>query len=178
MKQYEKEMEQVLSLGANEVALLPVEEISFSKEFREICKENACGKYDKNWMCPPVAGEIEDLIRSVKAYSSALLYQSVGELEDCFDYEGMMEAAKLHNCLTSKVKETFSQDRYFHLGAGGCHICDSCEKLRDLPCKHPSLALGSLECYGIDVGHMAKQGGLSYSNGENTVTYFSVMFIK
>ena len=41
---------------------------------------------------------------------------------------------------------------------------------------NPALAMSSLEAYGIDVAQLAKQAGMKYINGVNTVTYFGAVF--
>ena len=50
-------------------------------------------------------GEIDDLMASLKTYSHALVYQTVSELEDSYDFEGMMEAGKHHNELMMRLRK-------------------------------------------------------------------------
>ncbi len=170
--------EEVLRLGAKSVAVTGVNNISFDTAFRSMCASNACGNYGKSYMCPPDIGEIDDLIREAKTYSQAVVYQTVGLLEDSYDFEGMMEAGRFHNDLAQNVRELFEKNgvkKALHLGAGGCRLCDTCpvcgKKTGD-PCRFPDRAMSSLEAYGINVSRLAKQCGMHYINGENTVTYF------
>ena len=58
---------------------------------------------------------------------------------------------------------------------GKCRLCATCAKRDGQPCRHPDDALPSLESYGIDVYHTAKDTALRYINGENTVTYFGMV---
>ena len=39
----------------------------------------------------------------------------------------------------------------------------------------PELLFPSVEGFGIHVGQLAQKAGLTYINGENTVTYFGVL---
>lgn len=167
--------EEILSLGAKAVAVIDVHSISFDRAFREMCASNVCGNYGKNHMCPPNVGEIDDLIREAKTYSRALVYQTVGLLEDGYDFEGMMEAGQIHNDLVQKVRVLFDKacgKKALHLGAGGCRICPVCAGKTGEPCRFPDKAIPSLEAYGINVSELAAQCGMRYINGENTVTYF------
>ncbi|MBR6781391.1 MAG: DUF2284 domain-containing protein, partial [Clostridia bacterium] len=61
--------------------------------------------------------------------------------------------------------------------AMGCGSCDLCEKCTypDAPCRFPDRALTSVEANGIQVIELAKNIGINYNNGENTVTYFSMI---
>ena len=166
--------EEILRLGAKAVAVISVENISFDTAFRDMCASNACGNYGKNYMCPPDVGEIDGLIREAKTYSHAIVYQSIGLLEDSYDFEGMMGAGQFHNDLVQNVRALFGKygQKALHLGAGGCRLCPVCGKKTGEPCRFPHKALASLESYGINVSKLAAQCGMRYINGENTVTYF------
>jgi predicted metal-binding protein len=61
------------------------------------------------------------------------------------------------------------------LGAGGCRVCPVCAKKTDEPCRHPELAMSSLETYGINVSKLAASAGMKYINGKDTVTYFGAV---
>lgn len=103
MKQnYEELLEQVRGLGAYRAELIDVEKIRFDRAFRELCEQNACGNYGQCWMCPPDAGDIDELIAEAGSYRRALVYQTVGKLEDSYDFEGMMEAARVHGELSRR----------------------------------------------------------------------------
>ena len=171
--------EQVLSQGADRAAVLSVSEIELDAGFRSLCESNACGNYGRCWMCPPDAGDIEDLMKEIRTYDYALVYQTIGLLEDSYDIEGMAAAAEKHNSLSQRLKALFVKDsfsRVLHLGAGGCHLCPVCAKVDNLPCRHPQDAISSLETYGINVSKLAAACGMKYINGQNTVTYFGAVF--
>lgn len=170
--------EKIVALGAKAAALIAVEDISFDTSFRSMCASNACGNYGRSYMCPPDIGEIETLIREAKSYSYALVYQTVGLLEDSYDFEGMMEAGQRHNDLAQNVRNLFEQEcgkKALHLGAGGCRLCPVCGKKTGEPCRFPDRAMSSLEAYGVNVSELAAQCGMRYINGENTVTYFGAV---
>ena len=169
----------VLESGAFAAAVIEAKDVVVDVKFREMCASNLCGNYGKCWTCPPDIGSIESLINELSAYKNVLVYQTVGELEDSYDFESMMDACDKHNLLAQNIRKLF--DLYknlktLHLGAGGCHICETCAKKTNEPCRHPELALASLEAYGINVSKLAETSGMKYINGQNTVTYFGAVF--
>lgn len=175
----ERLAETAVSLGAFRAAVIPAEQIPTDASFRTLCAANACGNYGRNWMCPPDVGEPETLIAGLKSYRYALVYQTVGQLEDSFDFEGMTEAGARHNRLMIALREAVAGEsgitRRLFLGAGGCRLCEVCAKRTDEPCRHPTLAVASLEACGVNVSALAPLAGMKYINGQNTVTYFGAV---
>lgn len=169
----------ILENGATRVGLVPVESIEFRPEFRKLCESNACGMFGKSWMCPPLVGEVEQLIAQLKTYHLAVVFQTVDPLEDSYDFEGMMAAAQKMNDLIFKIRHQLRDmgSNALLLGAGGCRFCKRCAKLDDQPCRFPEEAVASLEAYGINVSALAPQAGMKYINGVNTVTYFGAVFL-
>lgn len=114
--------EQVRGLGAYKAGVVDLQDVRFDRAFRAMCETNACGNYGKCWMCPPDAGDIDALMNEAQSYQKALVYQTVGTLEDSYDFEGMMEAARLHNELSRALAKWFATlpfAKKLHLGAGG-----------------------------------------------------------
>lgn len=172
--------EAVLAAGAFKAAVIPVSDMETDASFREMCRANVCGNYGKNWTCPPDAGDICDLMAELRTYRYALVFQTVSELEDSFDFEGMMEAGNRHNQLMQSVRglaQALPVERVRLLGAGGCRVCPVCAKKTDEPCRHPELAIRSLETYGVNVSKLAPAAGMKYINGKDTVTYFGAVLI-
>ena len=159
--------------------IIPVTEIPFRPELRQACAQNVCGNYGKNWMCPPLVGEIEDLIARAKAHEHALIYNKVFPLEDSFDFEGMMAGQKQFKQdvrgIAQRAKAAFAAPLL--LGAGGCEHCEECAAKRGEPCVSPENAMASLESYGIQVSTLAALCGLNYIGGQNTVTYFGGILV-
>ena len=165
-------------LGAYRAAVIPIAAVETDASFRAMCASNACGNYGRNWMCPPDAGEIEALMAALRTYAYVLVYQTVSELEDSYDFEGMMEAGAAHNRLMAALREELKAEslpRVLHLGAGGCRMCEVCAKRTGEPCRKPDLAVASLETYGVNVSKLATAAGMRYINGQDTVTYFGAV---
>ena len=179
----ERLKEKAIELGAFKAGIVDASEIKTDAYFRKMCADNMCGNYGRSYMCPPDIGPIEELMDKVKTFDKVLVYQTVGELEDSYDFEGMMEAGARHNLLAQKLWDFTeemgrSDEDVLHLGAGGCRICSVCGKKTGDPCRNPKRAMGSLEAYGVNVSQLAAQAGMNYINGQNTVTYFGAVFFK
>jgi len=163
--------------GAAKAAVIDVKDIVLSTTFRDICAGNGCGKYGKCWMCPPHIGEIHALMDELRSFEKGLLYQTIYEIEDSFDIEGMGEASVKHAQVSQNVNDAVKPllGRHRHLSCGGCHLCERCAILDDQPCRFPDKALPPMEGYGIDVYQTVKPTALKYINGQNTVTYFGIV---
>lgn len=167
-----------LTMGATRASVIDTERIVLDPVFREMCASNACGTYGKCWMCPPDVGNIEDLMKQVSSYRYALVYQTVSELEDSFDVEGMFEARKNVSQVAQKLRGAFAIPEIsavLHLTVGGCGVCEVCAKRTGEPCRAPELAMASLEAYGVNVSKLAEAAGMKYINGKDTVTYFGAV---
>ncbi len=175
-------VEKIIELGALKANKILVDEIVFDKCFREACKSNACGKYKSNYMCPPHIGEIDELIIKAKTYNYAVVYQTVYEIEDSYDFEGMMDGCAVHDKLCAKIhqilKLEMDKDKYLHINTGSCSKCGQCAIVESKPCRFPDDATSSLEAYGIAVSQLANKAEMNYINGENTVTYFGAVLLR
>ena len=170
-----------LSLGAYQASVIEAKEIVLDRAFRDLCASNACGVYGRCWMCPPDVGDIETLMQEVGQYDHALVYQTVTELEDSYDFEGMIEAKKSTYPMAQALRKIFDDPKFskvLHLGAGGCGVCEVCAKRSNEPCRFPEKAMPSLEAYGINVSELAKSAGMKYINGQDTVTYFGAVLFS
>lgn len=166
-----------LAAGAKKATVIRAEDIVVSPVFRDICASSSCGKYGRCWMCPPDVGEIDVLMAQLKRYSHGLLYQTIYNIEDSFDIEGMGEASRNHAQVSQRVNDAAKPllPGCLHLSRGGCNLCERCAKMDDQPCRMPDKALPPMEGYGIDVYNTAKPTDLKYINGQNTVTFFGIV---
>lgn len=181
IKIFDELSDKVLCLGAYKASVINTSQIELDRAFRDMCESNACGVYGKCYMCPPDVGNIEELMAEVGKYDYALVYQTVTELEDSYDFEGMVAAKKRTYPMAQKLRDVFKNmniSKVLHLGAGGCGVCKTCAKRTNEPCRYPELAMPSLEAYGINVSRLATASGMKYTNGANTVTYFGAVLFS
>lgn len=178
---FEKLEAAALELGAYKSKVIETKDISLERAFRDMCAANSCGMYGKCYMCPPDVGDIEMLMSEVVNYDCALVYQTVGELEDSYDFEGMVAAKKRTYPLAQSLRGVFEEhglSKVLHLCAGGCGVCKTCAKQTGEPCRFPQKAMPSLEAYGVNVSALAKASNMKYINGQNTVTYFGAVLFS
>lgn len=171
----------VLAHGFDNAQWIPAEQIELDRSFRAMCESNACGLCGKCWMCPPDVGDIDALMVELRSYSCGILYQSIAQLEDSFDFEGMQAGGKAHSqkslALDAALRKA-GHYGYLHLSKGGCGVCATCAKVENKPCRFPEKALASLEAYGVNVSATVKHTSMKYINGVNTVTYFGLILFK
>lgn len=170
MSQFQRMM---VDAGVFQYGFVDTSEIRFTQEVRGMCEANTCRKYNKTWACPPAIGTVEECRERVQKYDKMLVFSAKWDLEDSFDFEGMMaggEQFKLVCRAVDKAVRPYLKD-YLVLANEGCDTCKTCT-YPDAPCRFPEQTHGSLEGYGIFVSELAKQAGINYINGANTVTYF------
>ena len=167
--------EQAVRGMAFEYAIVPTSAFNFSPEIIAACEKNVCGKYNKCWICPPASGSLEKQKERITSFSSAFVFTTKYGLEDSFDYDGMMKAKEIHDALTSLMHERFGKTNPV-FGAGGCNICERCNYPE--PCRFPGKTYSSIEAAGINVTDLSQAGRINYNNGENTITYFSMILFN
>ena len=144
-----------------------------------MCAKNTCGKYNSSWMCPPACGELAQLEAKVKSFSQGFLVQTVVQLEDSFDFEGMAEAANAHAKrfldMWNDLGDTYPD--MYALGAGACMNCKTCT-YPDAPCRFPDRTAPSMESAGLFVSRVCKENGLKYNYGPDTLCYTSCYLFK
>ena len=87
-----KELEKLaLDSGFTHAVPLDTTTISLKQEVRDMCK-NGCQQYARRWSCPPGCGSLNELREMICHYKKGILVQTVTELEDEFDWDGMMKA--------------------------------------------------------------------------------------
>ena len=167
-------VEKAKKLGAA-AAVLNTSDIRFVEDFRKACEQNSCGKYGTNWMCPPAVGSFEELKAKVLKLSEGVVFQTVYKLENSFDFDGMTQAAKVHDRIFRNIlKYIRSNKNYkgvFPLNVGACKVCEKCTYLDGEKCRFPDKAVASLESYCIDVTALVTGCGIPYNNGPNTVSF-------
>jgi predicted metal-binding protein len=171
-----------IQLGAANAIEVSADKLVLQSEIRKLCEQNACGRFARNYSCPPFVGEVDELIDKLKSFTTAIIWQNIYPLEDSFDFEGMMDAQAKHNVMTLEVARRVyavkGQDNILVLSAGGCFLCDECAAIIEAPCRRAADALVSLEAYGVNVIETSNAVGMNYINGINTVTYFSGCLVK
>ncbi|MCI6538176.1 MAG: DUF2284 domain-containing protein [Lachnospiraceae bacterium] len=162
-----------------ESGALNVEALEFLPEVRQMCAADRCRSYNRNWSCPPGCGTLEEIAERVKPYTRGILVQSVGQLEDEFDVETMMETEQNQKSRFAKLVEYVraQEPDCIPMAAGACQVCKKCT-YPDAPCRFPEKSIPSMEAYGLFVSKVCIQSGMKYNYGKNTIAYSSCILLK
>lgn len=149
------------------------------EDVREACLRNSCGQYGRCWTCPPACGTLDECRSKLRQYQHGILVQTVGELEDEFDWDGMkaVEARHKTNFAILRQKLRRSYPALLALGAGSCTICQACT-YPDRPCRFPDRQISSMEAYGLLVLQVCKENGMEYYYGTSSVAYTSCFLLE
>ena len=179
MIDYEKLIAQGKTCGFTNVARLDPATIELRGEVRAMCASGKCRMYGRSWSCPPACGTLEKLRARISGYREGILVQTVGQLEDSMDGEGMMEAEAQHKAHFSDMHDLLLQDYpdLLAIGAGTCTRCKTCS-YPDAPCRFPDRMTSSMEALGMLVLDVCKANGLTYYYGPNTIAYTSCFLLK
>ncbi|MDR2610529.1 MAG: DUF2284 domain-containing protein [Clostridiales Family XIII bacterium] len=170
---------EALDAGFSQAGELNLEALVFMPEVRDMCRADRCNQYGRNWRCPPACGSIEDAAERAAKYSYGLLVQTIGTMEDDFDYQAMLDTGEQHKRnfvdLIGALKTRY--DDILPMGAGTCSICTACA-YPDAPCRFPEKSYSSMEAYGLWVSRVCEISGIPYNNGKRTITYTSCYLLK
>ncbi len=164
--------------GAFAAKVIPVKEIEFDSSFRKYCEDNVCGQYGKNYACPPYAGTPEELKERAENFRQAVVFQTVTPLKGGMTQENFQAAKRQNNRVGDAVREKLAREKIkiLHARAGQCDYCEECGMVTGSPCTYPPKGQISLSAFCIDVAVLAETCGMKFQNGENTLTYFGVIF--
>ena len=170
---------EALDAGFSQAGELNVKALVFMPEVRDMCSVDRCHQYGKNWRCPPGCGSLEEAAERAAQYSYGLLVQTIGKMEDDFDYETIQATSEKHKAsfaaLVKQLKARYSD--ILPMGAGTCNLCKSCT-YPDAPCRFPEDSISSMEAYGLWVSKVCELSGVPYNNGKQTITYTSCYLLK
>jgi predicted metal-binding protein len=162
--------------GVTQHGFVDTADVSFLEEIRAYCEENACRQYGTNWCCPPAVGTVQECKERVQAFGRMLVFTTVYEMEDAYDFEAMMSGMRDFKARGRAVDDELGEllGPHITLSNEGCGICKACT-YPDAPCRFPEKAHHSIEGYGILISELSRLAGVAYNNGPGTVTYFGAV---
>lgn len=173
----EQLMEVAKEYGFETVAPLDVSTLKAREEVRDMCAANTCHAYGSNWSCPPACGTVAECGEKMAKFTRGILVQTVGQLEDSWDYETMQETAENHGRRFREIALRLWKDgvTVLPLTAGACPICEKCAYPE--PCRFPGKAISSMEAYGLLVNQVCTDNGVPYNHGPNTMAYSGCLLL-
>lgn len=168
-----------LACGFDHVGDLDARTIALRTEVREACEVNKCQHYGKNWVCPPACGTLDECRGKIGKFSWGLILQSTGELEDSFDFEGIMELGHRHreafHAFADQVKKQYPNALL--LGDGACRNCRVCT-YPDEPCRFPERQFSAMEAFGMLVSEVCQLNRIPYYYGPGTLTLVGCVLVE
>lgn len=178
----ESVMEAARACGFETVGSTAARNLRVLPAVRAMCNADKCRMYGKTWACPPGCGSIEDYQKLIDASDTCVVVQSVGQLEDDFDIETMMETEHVHKQRFTQLVDAvrglagdLSIDPTF-LSAGACTVCKECT-YPDAPCRFPNKRLTSMEAAGLVVSDVCASASIPYNHGKGTIAYTSCVLM-
>jgi len=159
-------------------AQLDISTLEFMQEVRDMCNPGKCRNYNKSWSCPPACGSLEEISERVKKYTTGILVQTVGDLEDSMDWDSIMETGAQHKENFGKMRIILSKKHpsLLAMGAGECKLCKTCSYPGE-PCRHPDEMEVSMEACGLYVSKVCKDNNLEYNYGPEKIAFTSCFLI-
>jgi predicted metal-binding protein len=165
--------------GFSQSGELNLDALVFMPEVRDMCRADLCHHYGKNWRCPPACGGIEEASERAARYGYGLIVQTIGQMEDDFDYPTIEATSSKHKAdfavFTERLRARYGD--ILPMGAGTCTLCETCT-YPDEPCRHPDESISSMEAYGLWVSKVCELSGVPYNNGPKTITFTSCCLLK
>jgi predicted metal-binding protein len=124
------------------------------QRIRELCSEDKCGNYGKNYMCPPHIGSLEETKARLQKFQHGVLLQYSRSLDVRNDNEGLKQSKlDFHNKilqLEEFLRNEGVNDVWGMIG-GSCELCEPCKAEVGEPCPYPNKARTSLTSLAIDI---------------------------
>ena len=170
-----KKIEQLaLDHGYSCVGYTTADKLRPTEDVRSMCAAGRCKSYDHSWACPPACGSVEEFAEKIATYKECVVFQTVGDLEDEFDFETMMETSEDH----ADRMPDFADDvrelvpNCMVLAAGTCNLCKECA-YPDEPCRFPEKRFTSMEASGLVVSDTCIAADIPYNHGSDHIAYVS-----
>ena len=176
---YDKLAAQALECGFTHSAPLNVPALEFLQEVRDMCNAKQCDKYNTSWSCPPACASLEEMRGRIADYPEGLLVQTVGDIEDSYDWEGIMETGARHKANFARMWDAIEKDHQsvLAMGAGVCVLCESCT-YPGKPCRFPDRMAASMEACGLFVSKVCTDNGMKYNYGSEKIAFTSCFLLK
>lgn len=171
-------VQQALEHGFYASVPLSLSTLKLMPEVRDMCAANTCHKYGQNWACPPGCGTLEECEARIRGYETGIIVQTVGDIEDSMDFEGMVAAEETHKKHFLSFAD-FLMEKYqvLPIGTGTCTRCASCT-YPDAPCRFPDKITSSMEAYGMLVTQVCKDNNINYYYGNDKIAYTACYLLK
>lgn len=174
----EKLEQQITEYPVCEYAFIDPKDIAFLEQVRYIC-ETECPQYGKSWSCPPAVGTVPECQKRCSIFTGGFLFTTIAEVNDIANMEETLATRMEHEEITRHIRDLFKEqcEEIQVLSTESCSVCETCA-YPDAPCRFPDKMFPCIESYGILVTDLAEKYGISFMNGSNVVTWFSLILYR
>lgn len=174
----EKIEEQLTQFPVCEYAFIDPADLEFLDRVRYICKTE-CPQYGKSWSCPPAVGTVEECKERCSRFTGGFVFTTIAEVNDISNMEETLATRMDHEEITRQIRDLFAEqtEDLQVLSTESCAICKKCA-YPEAACRHPDRMFPCIESYGILVTDVAEKYGISFMNGANVVTWFSLILYR
>ena len=168
-------LEAARELGFETVARLDMATLNSKPEVRDMCTADRCASYGKKWGCPPGCGSVEHCQQMMERYTMGVLIQTVGELEDSWDFEGIARIAAAHKARFDSLCASMRQwgEEILPMSAGGCDRCAECAYPE--PCRDPENISYSVSAFRLLVNEVCRDNGVRYYYGSDKMAFTAMI---
>jgi predicted metal-binding protein len=108
----------------------------------------------------------------VKGYSCGILVQTVGDIEDSYDWEGIMTVGARQKKNFALMWDELEREgeEVLAMGSGACKLCEACT-YPDEVCRFPDRMEVSMEAYGLLVSKVCANNNLAYNYGKDKIAF-------
>ncbi|MDR0490767.1 MAG: DUF2284 domain-containing protein [Oscillospiraceae bacterium] len=165
--------------GFTHCASLNVSTLEFLQDVRDMCNAERCDRFNTSWSCPPVCGTLEEMHGRAEGYSGGVLVQTVGDLEDSYDWEAIMDTGKRQKKNFARMWDELEKQygTVLAMGTGACARCEKCT-YPDSPCRFPDRTEVSMEAHGLFVSKVCTDNNLAYNYGPNKIAFTACFLLK
>lgn len=166
---------EIQDLGIHQVSYIDAKEIKYYQWVRDLCEENKCGHFNKNWSCPPAHGSVEECEKICSKYDNAMVFTGKYKLRREVDYRSMVKAYGEFRELTENLDKNLSNklEDYKVFSIGSCKVCEKCSYPD--PCRFPERLYPAVEAMGINVSELTKLAKVNYAEENLTIIYIGMV---
>ena len=167
---------EIFRAGFQDSGVLETSALCFHREVRDTCEGNRCRSYGGSWACPPAVGTLEECRARVLGFEKMQLFSKPYLLADSMDFSAVGRAMGDFKACARELGKHLRMKlaKLLILSNESCGRCEVCT-WPEAPCRFPEELQPSIEGYGFLVSELAKQAGIPYMNGKNTVTFFGAV---
>ena len=148
------------AVGFAEAGIMDVNDFVIHPEFRKLCEKNTCGNYNLAKGCPPLCGELEDMLIKMKQYKHALILKTKTPCDSSYDRKEQEEIQAKQNKLTLVLHDLMKNDGKEDM------LVMTAGPYQDYSC---------LSAYCVNAQKMAEHVGMTCWKNDAYARYFSLI---